>query len=138
MYQNLKGFGKNRKWSPEDQVAFKKNDDDIDSMEKGNANFTSSDRWTNINENDKENIPYTLLLMWGILIIGDDISINVLFYTSIIYTFFRLLHTIFYYFGVNKNPLPLRSFVWLLAQIAGAILAIMLPVGAIRIKINSN
>ena len=136
-YQNVKGFGKNRKWSPEDEIAFKENDEsDPEAQNTEKTEFTSADRWTNINENDKENIPYTLLLMWGILIIGDDVSIDVLFYTAIIYTLFRLLHTIFYYLGINQKPLIPRSFSWLLGQIAAAILAIMLPVGAIRIKIK--
>ena len=139
MYQNLKSFGKNRKWSPEDEEAFRKEVDqqDVESQENDGQEFTFSDRITNVNENDKENIIYALLLMWGILIIGDDVCIDILFYTAIIYTVFRLLHTIFYLLGINAKPLIPRSFAWLLGQISAAVLAITLPVGAIRIKLKS-
>ena len=130
---NIKAAGANRKWSPEDKVAFDvdKNKDKGDTpTEQQQEVFTKADRWSNINSNDWENIPWALFVFWAILIIGHELSVEMTLYLSIIHTVFRLLHTVFYAFSINPKGVPLRSLMYGLGQLTAGICAIMLPIGA--------
>ena len=129
--QNLLGFGKNRKVSPEDKEIFKMQNSEDNEQGNDEEEFTWRDRITNINNNDKENIPYTLFIMWGTLIIGDELSCQILIYASIAYTVFRLLHSISYLCGWNSKPIPMRTTSFQFAQVSAIIIMIFLPVGAV-------
>ena len=137
--QNVSGDKSSRKWSPEDaknwpEMAGKNND-----IEQSNdEQFTIKDRVTNVNSNDKENIPYTLIVMWGIFMINNESTNKALFYLSIIYLAARLLHTLFYLAGINEKPLVLRTASFMIGQLTGACLAITLPVGAIMNSAQSE
>eukprot|EP00484_Ammonia_sp_Unknown_P022606 CAMPEP_0197024144 /NCGR_PEP_ID=MMETSP1384-20130603/4777_1 /TAXON_ID=29189 /ORGANISM="Ammonia sp." /LENGTH=156 /DNA_ID=CAMNT_0042452487 /DNA_START=93 /DNA_END=563 /DNA_ORIENTATION=+ len=123
-----------RKVAPEDVEAF-----GIEQTEEQKAvEFTTKDRWTNINGNDRENVQYTLFLMFGNFFLGNEAAMTVGMYASICYVVFRLLHTIFYLKGINGKPVPLRSLCFGLGQLSALTLAIMLPVGAVLNKVNSS
>lgn len=162
---NYQARGKSRKLSPEDREAFnikyrpvKQKDDEevgggnggggddaapteVDAL-NGAERFTRRDRWKNLGNNDKENIPYAMFIFWGLIIVGfvggDSIDwVNsVTLYTSILYTICRLLYTVFYLYGCNSRPVPLRSLVYGLAQLIAAIAAISLPIAAILSAVN--
>ena len=144
-FGNIRAAGATRKWSPEDKIAFKidpeyapidKKDDEDDGGVQESAQqsetFTKRDRWANICSNDHENIPYALFIFWGCFAIGDDMCCPIVFYTSILYTIFRFLHTIFYANGINPKGVPLRSLMFGLGQLSVVVSAIVLPIGAIR------
>ena len=142
---NLKSFGTNRKISPEDKAAFNLEYDAIGQKEDGadddNApdiavtEFSSKDRWTNVSNNDKENIPYALFIFWGSIIVGssmtDDWFNQITFYTSILYAVFRLLHSVFYIFAINPKGVPLRSLMFMFGQLTAMTAAVSLPIAAI-------
>eukprot|EP01084_Bolivina_argentea_P313344 542624_1 len=148
-FGNVKASGANRKHSPEDKIAFGKDDgtmghgleatspDDDQNLKSdvGNSQptstFTSKDRWSNINQNDRENIPCTLFIFWGCAIIGHELTTDIVFYTSILFTIFRLAHTICYANGINPKGVPLRSLMYAFGQLTALVSAIMLPIGAV-------
>ena len=156
---NFKSAGKSRKLSPEDRAAFNiqytpvdKKDDAPDEDVGGGSGaginldpsasnraerFTNRDRWNNLTNNAKENVPYALQVFWGCIIVAyignDNIEwLNgVTLYTSSLYAVFRFLYMIFYLYGINSRPVPLRSLVYGLGQLVAGIAAICLVVAAI-------
>eukprot|EP00484_Ammonia_sp_Unknown_P001963 CAMPEP_0197024374 /NCGR_PEP_ID=MMETSP1384-20130603/4922_1 /TAXON_ID=29189 /ORGANISM="Ammonia sp." /LENGTH=183 /DNA_ID=CAMNT_0042452743 /DNA_START=38 /DNA_END=589 /DNA_ORIENTATION=+ len=152
-FGNSKAAGSNRKLSPEDKIAFgvddgttghdleagllanapdaAGNDDKQSAQNQSAPAFSSKDRWSRINANDWENIPWTLFIFWACAIVGHKLSTQIVFYTSILYTVFRLGHTICYANGINPKGVPIRSLFYALGQLTAVISAVMLPVGAL-------
>eukprot|EP01084_Bolivina_argentea_P116635 207210_1 len=92
-FQNNKG-AKKRKTSPEDLKYYNKEYDPINKKENEDddgggsvrqTEFTQKDRWSNINANDNENIPWALFVFWGCIVIGEEYCCLITFFTSILY-----------------------------------------------------
>merc|ERR1719385_686139 len=81
-------------------------------------NFGAKDRIYNININDKENVPYALFLIWFIILINEETCVEVCMWVSIAWVVCRLLHTVFYYCGLQ----PWRSLIWMVGQLAAIVL----------------
>ena len=69
--------------------------------------FTEEERWKRIVQNDLENIPITITLMWVAYICGGDNVTNIVL--ASLFTLGRIMHTICYIYSL----MPWRSFAWL-------------------------
>mmetsp|Transcript_24912 Transcript_24912/g.21794 ORF Transcript_24912/g.21794 Transcript_24912/m.21794 type:complete len:177 (+) Transcript_24912:30-560(+) len=76
--------------------------------------MTEEERWARIVQNDLENIPITITLMWISVLFGGDNLTNIVL--ASLFTFGRLTHTICYIYRL----MPWRSFAWMFG-IAGTI-----------------
>eukprot|EP01084_Bolivina_argentea_P122746 217520_1 len=71
--------------------------------------FNTEYRWKRIVQNDMENIPITIILMWIAVIAQGNNETNVAF--AVMFLFGRTMHTICYIYSLQ----PWRSIVWGLA-----------------------
>jgi len=110
--------------------------------------FTKKMRVYNINNNDKENVPYTLFLFWGLYVIitndgsgalGGDYAArqcgDVLFVCALIWIIARFFHAMFYLFGIQK-PLPFRSISWAIGQLSALAVAVTMVIAAFQARFS--
>lgn len=148
--QNVVGAGQNRAISPEDRSepkdepapaggAESETTDTSTSGDGGAPEFTKRMRVHNINENDKENIPYTLPVMWGLYIVGvltedGHPCLDVLFICTLIWLLARVSHAVCYLYGVQ----PWRSRSWAVGQLAALAMATTLIIGSFLVRFGET
>mmetsp|Transcript_19750 Transcript_19750/g.22409 ORF Transcript_19750/g.22409 Transcript_19750/m.22409 type:complete len:152 (-) Transcript_19750:206-661(-) len=98
---------------PEDSV-YKQGDQNYGLSQGGVSDAAREEdmRWQRIVQNDVENLPLGLVVMWGTLGYADDADAHIAL--ALIWTVMRILHTVFY---AIKIPFP-RSIVYILGQIS--------------------
>merc|ERR1712154_302682 len=69
--------------------------------------FTEEERWSRIVQNDMENIPITIILMWIAVIVNGDNTVNIIM--ASLFCFGRIMHSICYIYRL----MPWRSIGWL-------------------------
>eukprot|EP01084_Bolivina_argentea_P067210 122448_1 len=70
--------------------------------------FSDEDRWRRIVQNDMENIPITLILMWIAVIVDGNNEVNVTL--AAVFLFGRIMHSLCYIYQL----MPWRSIGWML------------------------
>jgi len=140
--QNVVGTGEGRKVTPEDAGVPGTAEQPEVTEDQPAVEFTKKMRLYNINNNDKENVPYTLFLFWGTYVIAtNDVSgdswacLDVLFICALIWTLMRFFHTMFYLFGIQK-PLPFRSASWAIGQFAALAVAVTMVIAAFQARFS--
>merc|ERR1719295_933379 len=111
--------GGKRKRAPEDGFQPLKNKEPLlenasgaSPTESSAETFSEEERWKRIVQNDLENIPITVLLMWIAVICGGDNLTNVIL--AALFLFGRVMHSVCYI----KQLMPWRSIGWLFGIIA--------------------
>lgn len=80
------------------------------------ATFDEIVRWQRIVINDLENIPIFLIVMWISYFISPDSLVT--FIPAIVFTVFRILHSISYIFRLQ----PVRTICWVIGLLATLVL----------------
>ena len=103
--------------------------------QKPDEEFTRKMRIGNINNNDKENVPYTLFLMWGLYIVAQQHAdaypcLDVLFICGLIWLVARVSHFLCYLFALQ----PFRSISWFVGQLAALSMAVTLVIASFQVR----
>ena len=91
----------------------------------------------NINNNDKENVPYTLFVMWGCYYVAAQNSaaypcLDALFVCGLIWLVARVSHTICYLFALQ----PFRSISWAVGQFSALAIAVTLVIASFQVRFS--
>jgi len=143
--QNVIGTGGSRHVAAEDKAVPGANVPEVTDggNQKPDEEFTTKHRWGNINENDKENFPYTLFVLWALFIVayvGSSVTedarpaFDVLFIGGLLWLVCRVVHTICYRFALQ----PFRSIFWAVGQLTALAMALMLVIAAFQVRFSDE
>ena len=122
------------------QKAVRQTSDDMtDSSATSGDIMTKKERIGNINGNDKENVPYTLFLVWAVYIVANLNQdaypcLDVLFISCLVWLLARVSHTFCYLFGLQ----PFRSLSYLFGQLAALSMAITLVIASFMVRFSDD
>jgi len=109
--------------------------------QKPDEEFTRKMRVGNINNNDKENVPYTLFVFWATYIVCTSgittdarPSMDVLFLCALLWLVARVSHTLCYLFALQ----PFRSISWAVGQLAALACCITLVIAAFQVRFSDE